>query len=415
MFKIDIVTYALSKKYTDKTAEGLGVLKGADCTVKSITENEGNITVTFEWTGTGGTKETSVMTVPKGENGVSVSNAYIDENQELIIELSDGTEKNAGQLPVMKNTVDTELSDTSENPIANKTVSAELKKITETIGDEVSHHMSITQEEYDKLSEEEKNNGTVYFITDGISDNIENTKVTAESIGLGNVEDKSSETIRSEITKENITNALGYTPPTADGALTSAKEYTDGKIAELINGAPSALDTLGEIAQVMSDNKDVVDALDEAITAKAASADLTAHIVNISNPHGVTKAQIGLDNVENKSSADILAELTKDNISAALTYTPNKGLFHFLKKTSIQNGETVTLELNAGLIYITSYSGDSLYIVLHAGGGQAYSLTKIAGADKITDWSANSTRKGTITNSSGFSMTVYEYQIKTNI
>lgn len=142
MFYIDIVTYALSKKYTDKTAEGLGALKGADCIVKSITENDDNVTVTFEWTGTGGTKETSVMTVPKGEDGVSVSNAYIDENQELIIELSDGTEKNTGKLPVMKNTVDTELSDTSENPIANKTVSAELdntvklRKNTQTIAKE---------------------------------------------------------------------------------------------------------------------------------------------------------------------------------------------------------------------------------------------------------------------------------------
>lgn len=388
MFYIDIVTYALSKKYTDKTAEGLGALKGADCIVKSITENDDNVTVTFEWTGTGGTKETSVMTVPKGEDGVSVSNAYIDENQELIIELSDGTEKNAGQLPVMKNAVDTELSDTSENPIANKTVSAELKKLTETIGDEAAHHMSITQEEYDKLSEEEKNNGTVYFITDGMPEDIENTKVTAESIGLGNVENKSSETIRSEITKENITNALGYTPPTTDDALTSAKEYTNGKIADLINGSPETLDTLGEIAQAINDNKTVVETLNTAIGTKANTSDLTAHtgnknnphsvtktqvglenvpnvttndqtptysdtttfatlssgekisvafakiklaisnlishISNTSNPHSVTKSQVGLGNVENKSSATIRAELTKDNVTTALGYIPPK-------------------------------------------------------------------------------------------
>lgn len=30
---------------------------------------------------------------------------------------------------------------------------------------------------------------------------------------FGNVENKSSATIRAEITKQNITNALGYTPP----------------------------------------------------------------------------------------------------------------------------------------------------------------------------------------------------------
>lgn len=40
--------------------------------------------------------------------------------------------------------------------------------------------------------------------------------VTKSNIGLGNVENKSSATIRSELTKANVTNALGYTPPTTN-------------------------------------------------------------------------------------------------------------------------------------------------------------------------------------------------------
>ena len=40
------------------------------------------------------------------------------------------------------------------------------------------------------------------------------------------------------------------------------------------------------------------------------------------NPHGLTKDDIGLGNVENKSSAVIRDELTKENITAALGYTP---------------------------------------------------------------------------------------------
>ena len=39
---------------------------------------------------------------------------------------------------------------------------------------------------------------------------------TKADIGLGNVENKSSETIRGEITKANVTAALGYTPPEKD-------------------------------------------------------------------------------------------------------------------------------------------------------------------------------------------------------
>ena len=48
----------------------------------------------------------------------------------------------------------------------------------------------------------------------------------------------------------------------------------------------------------------------------------TDHINNKNNPHGVTKALVGLSNVENKSSATIRGELTKENVTNALGYTP---------------------------------------------------------------------------------------------
>lgn len=162
--------------------------------------------------------------------------------------------------------------------------------------------------------------------------------ITSTNIGLENVENKSSETIRGEITKSNVTNALGFTPPTAEEALTSAKGYTDTKIADLINGAPATLDTLGEIAQAMSDNKGVVDALDEAIGTKATASDLTAHIGNTSNPHSVTKVHVGLSNVENKSSATIRSELTKENITNALGYTPPESDTTYTNATTTKDG-----------------------------------------------------------------------------
>ena len=40
--------------------------------------------------------------------------------------------------------------------------------------------------------------------------------LTKSDVGLSNVENKSSATIRSELTKANVTTALGYTPPTQD-------------------------------------------------------------------------------------------------------------------------------------------------------------------------------------------------------
>lgn len=72
---LNILTLGSSKTYTDESLLGLGALKGAPCTIKSITEVDGGQKVTFEWTGTSGTKQTSEMTV---KNGVSIPS--LDEN-----------------------------------------------------------------------------------------------------------------------------------------------------------------------------------------------------------------------------------------------------------------------------------------------------------------------------------------------
>ena len=83
------IAYALSKKYVADTADSLGSLKGAPCTIKSITEVDGGQKVTFEWTGTSGTKQTSEMTV---KNGVSVIGISDKGNGKFTLLLSDGSE-----------------------------------------------------------------------------------------------------------------------------------------------------------------------------------------------------------------------------------------------------------------------------------------------------------------------------------
>ena len=44
---MDVVTYALSKKYTQKSLDGLGALKGANCTIKETKAVDGGTEVTF--------------------------------------------------------------------------------------------------------------------------------------------------------------------------------------------------------------------------------------------------------------------------------------------------------------------------------------------------------------------------------
>ena len=62
--------YALSKQYVADTADSLGSLKGAPCTIKSQTETDDSYIVTFEWTGTSGAKETSQLTIKKPKDGI---------------------------------------------------------------------------------------------------------------------------------------------------------------------------------------------------------------------------------------------------------------------------------------------------------------------------------------------------------
>ena len=107
-----------------------------------------------------------------------------------------------------------------------------------------------------------------------------------------------------------------------NSTLSSANAYTDTKIADLISSSSTTLETLNRITDAMEENADIVDALESSIGAKANASDLTAHTGNTSNPHGVTKAQVGLGNVENKSSATIRGELTSADVVAALGYTP---------------------------------------------------------------------------------------------
>ena len=61
---------------------------------------------------------------------------------------------------------------------------------------------------------------------------------------------------------------------------------------------------LGNVDNTSDADKPVSTAQAKAIAAKADASDLTAHKGDTSNPHGVTKDQVGLGNVDNTSDAD---------------------------------------------------------------------------------------------------------------
>ena len=253
-------------------------------------------------------------------------------------------------------------------------------------------------------------------------------KVTKTQVGLGNVENKTGATIRSELTKEEVVNALGYTPPEQDTntiygfatadvagivksggdvevqddgvmkvvdragknvegdsfrvgeedivAETGAEIFNDydnniatgeyshaegtGTIAagahQHVQGKYNIADTADTYASIVGNGEDnesrsnahtldwngnawysgkvsagtaEAPAANDLVTKKYAddikssvTSTINSHTGNTSNPHKVTKAQVGLGNVENKSGATIRSEMTKDEVVKALGYTP---------------------------------------------------------------------------------------------
>ena len=115
----------------------------------------------------------------------------IDDNNGHIASKVDGSTITIDENGIVRGLpVDDALSSISTNPIQNK----------------------VVKEKFDEV--DQKINANETTISSHKNDQNNPHNVTKSQLNLGNVEDKSSETIRSEITKENVTTALGYTPYT---------------------------------------------------------------------------------------------------------------------------------------------------------------------------------------------------------
>lgn len=67
--KLNILTLAMAKKYTDNSLAGAGAIAGKPCQIQSIQEITGGHEITFLWVDNNGTSHTSTMQVMNGEKG----------------------------------------------------------------------------------------------------------------------------------------------------------------------------------------------------------------------------------------------------------------------------------------------------------------------------------------------------------
>ncbi len=120
-----------------------------------------------------------------------------------------------------------------------------------------------------------------------------------------------------------------------------------------------------------------------------------AHISRTDNPHGVTKAQLGLGSVENKSSATIRGELTKANVTTALGYTPptTDTNTHYTSKNVVGAStatSNTTSALTNGNVYLNSVENGAVTSAHKISGSGATTVTSDASGNIVVS-STNTT------------------------
>lgn len=131
------------------------------------------------------------------------------------------------------------------------------------------------------------------------------TGIVKADVGLGNV-DNTSDANKPVSTAQAaadtaVANAAASDATTkANAALASANAYTDDAVADLINSAPGALNTLNELAQAIGDDANYASTITNALALKAplANPNFTGTV------SGITKDMVGLSNVDNTSDAN---------------------------------------------------------------------------------------------------------------
>lgn len=107
---------------------------------------------------------------------------------------------------------------------------------------------------------------------------------------------------------ETALNALKYFSKISDGTNTAAATGAEGTIK--FTGENGTTVTVSADGVKITGNQDALDTVEGKVDA---------HIAKTDNPHGVTKAQVGLGNVDNKTPAQILATVGIAGTSTAPT------------------------------------------------------------------------------------------------
>ena len=259
------------------------------------------------------------------------------EGNKVILKGSDKSETSY-TLPIPTITVDTELSNTSENPLQNKAIyNALLSKVDTT--------RKVNGKTLDK-----------------------DITLTAGDLGI-DMSDASSI------------------------ILQQANKYTDDAIDALIGGASGTADTLKELQDLIADNKSLIDTLNDAIGSKASNQDLSDHINDKIKHITSTERERWTNAADAISKIDITKylPLTGGTITGDMNFTGANNIFKrdSLSKLSVvenTTGDKVLLQVTSSDGgYISLYKGDTQWTSsINTVGGMRFNNTAVENSKSVT-------------------------------
>lgn len=189
--------------------------------------------------------------------------------------------------------------------------------------------------------------------------NIANNGVTAAAGALAEAQNKIAKGALATINGQSLENGgnieLDFTVAEFVTKLPDVATASKSKIYLVASSESGTQNTYAEYIKVTVDGTDKFEKLGEYkaemdLTPYAKAADLTAHTGNTSNPHGVTKTQVGLGNVDNTSDstkANTAGNPIHDAIANKVDATKIAGSTLGLIKAGTTSGKTYGVNVNA--------------------------------------------------------------------
>lgn len=189
--------------------------------------------------------------------------------------------------------------------------------------------------------------------------NIANNGVTAAAGALAEAKKKIAKGALATINGQSLENGgnieLDFTVAEFVTRLPDVATASKSKIYLVASSESGTQNTYAEYIKVTVDGTDKFEKLGEYkaemdLAPYAKAADLTAHTGNTSNPHGVTKTQVGLGNVDNTSDstkANTAGNPIHDAIANKVDATKIAGSTLGLIKAGTTSGKTYGVNVNA--------------------------------------------------------------------